>query len=130
MNEDPSHPKELAEEALQVLIPFAHEIARLCESAVVERSIEGFQGKLLRIIRSIQLLCGAVDGVEEMLRVEDQEPIVALEKELQFILMRILDSRNDRDDDLTRRVLRDELAPHLHSWSRVGIPGLLRSRDC
>ena len=124
-----THPKELAEEALQTLIPLARKIARHCEGIVKERSVQAFHQELLRIIRSIQMLYNSIEGVKEIMTVGSKEPIVALERELQFILDRILDARGINDDDLTRKILKDELGPHLHSWSRVGIPGLLRSRD-
>ncbi len=125
--------RELAEEALQTLVPFVAGVHELCLS-VGERlwSGEDVAQDFTRLMDGIEILVDAVQTARIILNVESHPVTESLHRELVGLLTQLeISMRSEASNTLEQRVelLRDLLPGNLNNWVISGIPSLIRSRD-
>jgi hypothetical protein len=127
------HPKELAEETLQTLLPFLEQLAKVSERAAAARTSREFRENYSRVIDGIQTFFDAIAGARQILKVEDEEAAAKtatrLTDETTAIMRELLTLQEAGKTDEIRARLSTTLPERLKDWRTVGIPALIRSRD-
>lgn len=122
-----AHPREIAEDTLQTLLPFCDSLARLSRAIAVEP--ETGDPRYTQLIDGIETLMESISAVKMTLRIGVLESVNVLEAELLSILKDILFARQNSDDAYLMDLLSEHLPNHLEQWRDAGIPALIRSRD-
>ena len=117
-----THPREMAEETLQMLIEFAGHL----ESLSLETSISG---DLRKLVEGITTFTDGIQGVKSLLRIGFQPHIAILEADLVEILKEALEYKESGQDAYVAELLREHLPANLREWREKGLPALIRSRD-
>lgn len=116
---DLAHPAELAQETLQILIPFSDRLSELAKRGEGRKLIEGLETFSESIVSVKQVL-----GITHLAKSDE------LELELLSILRTLLEAETQKDALVRSELLQSVLPEHLRKWREEGIPALIRSRDC
>jgi hypothetical protein len=124
-----SHPRELAEETLQTLIPFTHHLSDLSRKmAETGRHQPGAQ-EFRRLVDGVETFCDTLRTVKGILRVAIHAEVNILEVDLVDILKDLLETHASGDVAYRHDLLAKHLPDNLRDWRESGIPALIRSRD-
>ena len=125
------HPRELAEETLQTLLPFTQHLARL--AALSATGGPDAEASFRRLIDGLGTFSEAIDSAKAVLKIGDGYPDVPLVAELETgmiaTLRQIMAAKEARQTDLMRGLLSADLVDNLSRWCAAGIPTMIRSRD-
>jgi hypothetical protein len=123
-----SHPREMAEETLQVLKVFSERLIEMSIQTSRAQGIEMEKG-FLKLVDGIQTFVDTVANVKEVLKIQRLEAVDRLESSLMAILNDLLVAQQTNDDALRIQILGETMPKNLESWKLAGIPALIRSRD-
>jgi hypothetical protein len=129
-----AHPRELAEETLQMLLPFAEHMAKL---ALGSMSTEGdaAPAAFRKLLDALGTFSAAIDSARGVLRLgateEAYAPLIGdLESSMVATLRQILKAREADQTAELDALLSQDLLANLSAWHDHGIPALIRARDC
>jgi len=127
------HPRELAEETLQTLLPFLEQLATLARRAAAARSGTEFRQTYSRVIDGISTFFDAVASAKQILKTRDDEPaaIIAarLTDETTSLMRELLAMQAGGMLEPLKARLAEALPEKLAQWRDTGVPALIRSRD-
>jgi hypothetical protein len=121
-----AHPRELAEETLQILRGFADRLAEMSRELAAAPFA---QAEFTKLVDGIQTFTESLAQVKGILRIGILEPVNVLEADLVSILKDVLETLQTGDGAYRADLLREHLPKNLGEWAREGIPALIRSRD-
>lgn len=125
-----SHPRELAEETLQILIPFAENLTELSQSAanLFEKGEHPSQ-ELARLFDGIETFSEALLDAKKILNISELGPTRILEIDLLSVMQDVLEAYHKDNQEYLVNLLRTHLPESLRDWSAKGLPAILSSRD-
>jgi hypothetical protein len=127
------HPRELAEETLQTLLPFLDQLSQLGLRAAASRSPQEFREAYGRVIDGISTFFDAVASAKQILKTRDDEPagLVTgkLTDETTALMRELLAMQEGGMFENLKATLSQRLPLQLVRWRDEGIPALIRSRD-
>jgi hypothetical protein len=125
------HPRELAEDTLQTLFPFLSGLSGLSgHVATLEISTPEFKVQFEKLLDGIDTFAQALASVRYALRITSLQSMSVLEADLAFILQHVYEAKQAGNADEIQNLLAKQLPAHLDEWLRVGLPDLVRCRDC
>lgn len=125
-----AHPREIVEDTLQNLLEFIEFLKHLSLKAADLASQPDFYPEYTRLVDGIATLTDAVTHVKGILKIGVLQPVQILEADLLSILKDLLSSQKSHQWVYVADLLRNHLFGNLQQWKDVGIPALIRSRDC
>lgn len=128
-----AHPRELAEDTLQTLIPYVSQLKQLSET-IGERlwSGEDVQAEFRTLIEGLEVVADSISSSKQILRVGKFSATEVLEKDLASLLKDLFETMQSSGEDTLHfkvEILRRHLPANLQDWATSGIPALIRSRD-
>jgi hypothetical protein len=129
-----AHPRELAEETLQMLLPFVEHMAKLALTAVSSEGTAG-EASFRKLVDALSTFSSAVDSARGVMRTgsaeEPHAPLIGdLEAGTIATLRQILKAREEGRITDFDTLLTQDLIANFSAWHDEGIPALIRSRDC
>lgn len=127
-----AHPREIAEETLQMLKTFTDgliSLSQICGDGVGQAEAEG---KFLKLIEGMATFHEALSTVKKILRLEEDPRFSELyqhEGALLAILKEILGAKEARNTSHLRKLLKELLPQNLVQWRDDVIPSIIRARD-
>lgn len=122
-----AHPREIADETLQSLIPFSEELAELSRKLGSDPVLN--ETEFRRFLDGIELMTEAVSTVKRAMQVEGLPELTALEDALAADLSKLFEARTSKNIVLAAETLRGSLAETITKWAVAGIPALMTCRD-
>jgi hypothetical protein len=127
------HPRELAEETLQALLPFLEQLKELGTRAVAARSKKEFREAYTRVIDGISTFFDAIASARQILKIEEHEPAARVAARLTddttALMRELLAMQEGGMIEALQKRLSEGLPARLNDWRDIGIPALIRSRD-
>ncbi|MBL7715657.1 MAG: hypothetical protein JNL01_09335 [Bdellovibrionales bacterium] len=128
-----AHPRELAQETLQTLIPYVSQLKQLSE-AIGERlwSGEDIQSEFKSLIEGLEVVADSIASAKHILRIGQNPTTEILEKDLASLLKDLFETMQTSGEETLAfkvEILRRHLPMNLEDWAASGIPALIRSRD-
>jgi hypothetical protein len=124
------HPKELAQEILKDTLDFTLVLVGLSEKTAENLGKPDFYPYLTRLVDGIGYFTDAITQAKKVLKVEAFQVTDVLEADLLMTLKRLLQLQQQGQQVQMPDLLRQHLQPNFAQWRSVGIPALMRSRDC
>lgn len=122
-----AHPREIADETLQSLIPFTEGLAELAKKLGGDPVLN--ETEFRRFLDGIELMTEAVSTVKRAMHVEALTELTALEDDLAANLAKLFEARTSKNVIATAEILRGALADTVAQWAAIGIPALMTCRD-
>lgn len=122
-----AHPREIADETLQSLIPFTEGLAELGRKLGGDPILN--ETEFRRLLDGIELMTEAVSTVKRAMYVESLPELSALEEDLALNLSKLFEARTAKNKIATAEILRGPLAENVAKWASTGIPALMTCRD-
>lgn len=125
-----SHPRELAEETLQSLIPFTENLSEISQNAA-ELFTQGQHPsqELARLFDGMEVFSEALFDAKKILGITELDPIRVLEIDLLSIMQDVLEAYHDSDQKYLIDLMSTHLPESLKEWRQNGLPAILSSRD-
>jgi len=127
------HPKELAEETLQSLIPFLDQLSTMGLRAAASRSPKEFRDAYGRVIDGIATFFDAVASAKQILKTREDEPagkiVGKLTDDTTALMRELLALQEGQMFENLKAHLSERLPAQLARWRDEGVPALIRSRD-
>lgn len=124
-----THPRELAEETLQILKTFTERTAALSRSIADDYTNGRKVTQFHKLLDGVETITETLRQVKSILRVGMLQPVDVLEADLASILKDLTDAVQKKDDVYKIQLLGIHLPTNLDEWCSIGIPALSRSRD-
>lgn len=127
-----AHPKEVAEETLQMMIVFLEGLENLSRMASSKQGTQEGDVKFYRLIEGLGTFSEAYDTVKRILRLaEDPRHQTTQQMELEFVglLREMLAAKEKGDRTALSSLLADRLPVNLAQWRTERLPDIIRSRD-
>lgn len=127
-----AHPREIAEETLQMLKTFTDgliALSKICGENVGDASAES---KFLKLVEGMGTFHEALATVKKILRLEEDPRFQELyqhEGALLAVLKEILTAKEARNTAHLRKLLTELLPQNLSAWRDSVLPTIIRSRD-
>lgn len=123
------HPREMAEETLQILKVYSDRLIQLSRENGAQPEMEAHHPQFLKLMDGIQTFVESIQSVKGVLRIQAHPVVDGLEDSLTAILTDLLAAQREGNTAMKCRVLKDRLPENLAAWKTSGIPSLIRSRD-
>lgn len=126
------HPKEIAEETLQLMVAFLQGLEELSQLTAKRLHRPEAGQKFQKLVEGLTTFADSINTVKAILRLEEDanaESLRTLELEFTAILREILTAKETQDDVRVAALLTSRLPEHLARWRTERIPAIVRSRD-
>ena len=124
-----AHPREMADETLQTLIPFSLHIEELCAVVAARFRAGESPPEFTRLIDDIQVFSDAYQSVKQVMRLGLITSIQVLEADLVSIMKDALTYSQNGNPGYVAELLETHLPQNLREWREVGIPTILKARQ-
>jgi hypothetical protein len=128
-----AHPKELAEDTLQSLLPFLEKLTQLALRASAARSKKDFRESYTRVVDGISTFFDAIASAKDILKIQEHESsaqiAARLTEETTALMRELLAMQEGGMLEQLQARLASGLPEKLAQWRDQGIPALIRSRD-
>lgn len=123
------HPRELAQETLQMLVEFTHHL----ETLALRVSADLHQGvaapDLQKLLDGIHVFTDSLVEAKRAMRIGLFPKTDLLETELLSLLKDILEALQKAETSYVAQLIGIEMVDNVRAWRDTGLPALIRSRD-
>ncbi|HUP55987.1 MAG TPA: hypothetical protein VM598_00940 [Bdellovibrionota bacterium] len=127
------HPKELAEDTLQSLLPFLNQLSDMSLRTGAANTQKEFQDAYGKLIDGIATFFDAVGSARQILKIQPEENAGQicdrLTDETTAIMKDMLNLYEASKFELMRAALSQRMPALFARWKADGVPALIRSRD-
>lgn len=124
-----SHPREVAEETLQGLKVFSHQLAQASRDVAVLSGMKEFGERFQHLLEGLSLFSEAAEGVKKILKITPQSQAALVEAEFLSILKDALQAHQSANWAYLNDLLAKHLPENLEQWETQALPAWIKSRD-
>jgi hypothetical protein len=123
------HPREVAEETLQMMMEYSGRLAELAEECAENLDTEKGDHSLQTLVDGVGTLVESIFEVRKILRIGIFPGMNLLESELTSILRDLEQTLLSRNLSYRFEILSQSLPANLRAWQQDVLPRMVRSRD-
>ncbi len=128
-----SHPREVAEETIELLVGFLEHLSELCSKTASAWGKGDYRSKFSRLVEGFTTFHETLKTLDSIMHwsgaPESNAVLKPMEAELLAYLQGLLGAQQQQDGALSRRLLEVDLPAHFKRWKADTIPVLVRMRD-